>query len=207
MTFKNERLGDQLLGVANCPHCGVSAPVLVRVWQSKEMTPRADGRRPSHWACFMCTSCGSLVVAQGQPGNGNANPLVFAVYPELWEPDEAIPERASRYLKQAQKTMSSPDASVVMSASAVDSMLKDNGLSDGSLFKRINVAVEQGILTSGMAKWAHQVRIDSNNPRHADEQSPHMSVGDAKRALDFAKAISEILYVLPARMPEIPEDP
>jgi len=88
-----------------------------------------------------------------------------------------------------------------MSASSIDAMLKDNNLSEGSLYTRIDQAVTNGILTQKMADWAHRVRLDANNPRHADASTPHMTADDAKRAFDFANALTEYLYLLPSRMP------
>jgi hypothetical protein len=81
-------------------------------------------------------------------------------------------------------------------------MLKDMDLHDGSLYERINRAVERGLITKGMADWAHRVRLNANNPRHADDKRPHLTHADAKRAFDYAVALAEILYVLPIRMPE-----
>lgn len=82
-------------------------------------------------------------------------------------------------------------------------MLKDHGVGKdkGSLFQRIDHAVAEGILTHGMAEWAHRVRLDANKPRHADDDDPHMDGEDAERAFEFAKTIAEILYVIPSRMP------
>jgi len=80
-------------------------------------------------------------------------------------------------------------------------MLKDNGLRDGSLYTRIGEAVTAGILTNRMAEWAHRVRLDANNTRHADEDIPHMSREDAQRAFEFAEALGDFLYVLPSKMP------
>ena len=148
---------------------------------------------------YYCTSCGGGLLAKG--ATEKAGSPVLELYPGVWEPDSDVPDRARRYLYQASKTLSSPDASVLMSASSIDAMLKEQGLKEGSLFKRIDQAVERGILTSGMARWAHQTRIDANNPRHADDDTPQLSETDAARAFDFAKAIAEILYVLPKRMP------
>jgi len=130
-----------------------------------------------------------------------SNPIIEECFPPAWTPSSALPTRVAHYLKQARQTMASPDASVVMSASAIDAMLKEHELKDGSLYKRIDDAVTQGILTKGMAQWAHRVRIDSNNPRHADEEAAPMSLEDARRAFDFAEALAEILFVLPSRMP------
>jgi len=134
-------------------------------------------------------------------GEKVANPMVAKIFPDVWHVSELVPERVRNYLAQAHHTLSAPDASVVMSASSIDAMLKDNGLSEGSLYSRIERAVTDGILTQKMADWAHRVRLDANNPRHADNQTPHMTTEDAKRAFDFANALTEYLYLLPSRMP------
>ena len=47
-----------------------------------------------------------------------------------------------------------------------------------------------------MAKWAHQVRLDANEQRHADESIPLPTIGDAQ----FVEALAEFLFVLPARV-------
>lgn len=39
MSYTDNRLGNQLLGVSNCPHCGISNPQLFRVWQSDSALP------------------------------------------------------------------------------------------------------------------------------------------------------------------------
>jgi len=131
-----------------------------------------------------------------------ANAELFEVFPKTWNPDDAIPDNARHYLQQANETLGSPDASVVMSASAIDAMLKYKGLSKGSLHQRIQDGVKNGMLTNDMAAWAHLVRLNSNNPRHADIEKPHMTYEDALMSLDFAKALAEVLFVLPSRMPE-----
>jgi hypothetical protein len=117
-------------------------------------------------------------------------------------PGQSIPETAKKYLNQAQDTLSSPDASVVMSASAIDALLKSKGLMEGSLYKRIDRAVNDGLLTKDMSEWAHLVRLNSNQPRHADVESPHLTEKDARLSLDFAKALAEILFALPSKMPK-----
>lgn len=208
MSYRDHRIGGgQLQGVENCPHCGVATPLLNLVWSSKEATARSDGGERSRWTAYVCTTCGGVVSAKGEPGNGTSNAPVVAIFPDIWEASEIIPDRIRNYLGQAHRTLQSPDASVVMSASSIDAMLKDHGLMDGSLYNRIDQAVVDGILTQKMADWAHRVRLDANNPRHADNDTPHMSADDAHRAFDFAEALAEYLYLLPSRMPPEPENP
>ena len=197
---------ETLTGQERCPHCGVSYPSLSKVWSSGDPTPRGDGLPRQNWSAYRCTTCGGLIVVSGFPGVSDSKGEVFEVFPEVWSPDETIPELPSRYLSQAQQTLGSPDASVVMSGSAIDAMLKAKGLTDGSLFQRITTAVEQGVLTSDMAAWAHRVRLNSNNPRHADLSAAPTEAEEAKMSLEFAKAMADILYVLPSKMPSKPTD-
>lgn len=114
--------------------------------------------------------------------------------------NENIPDRARRHLREAMDTLSSPAASIVASASAVDAMLKARTYRDGSLYTRIDQAAAEHLITSDMALWAHQVRLDANDQRHADEEAPFPEISDAQRCLDFALAFAEILFVLPSRV-------
>jgi hypothetical protein len=56
------------------------------------------------------------------------------------------------------------------------------------------------VITEGMAAWAHQVRLDANDPRHVDAARPHATQAEAKQTLEFAIALAEFLFVLPARV-------
>jgi len=88
----------------------------------------------------------------------------------------------------------------MLAASAVDAMLKARGLREGLLYTRIDKAATDHLITSDMAAWAHEVRLDANDQRHADEDAPLPDQADAKRAVDFALALGQLLFVLPARV-------
>ena len=88
----------------------------------------------------------------------------------------------------------------MLCASAVDAMLKAHEYTDGDLYNRIDKAKEDGLITEGVAGWAHAVRLDANVQRHADEGASLPDEEDAKRSLDFAMALGEILFVLPERV-------
>ena len=79
-------------------------------------------------------------------------------------------------------------------------MLKEKGLTEGNLYNRVDKAASTHLITEDMAKWAHQVRLDANDQRHADSTAPFPSQDDAKRCLDFALALAEVLFVLPSRV-------
>ena len=81
-------------------------------------------------------------------------------------------------------------------------MLKAKGLLEGSVYERIEKAVKEGVLTPDMGEWAHEVRLGSNRPRHADIETPHVSHSEAEQALEFVRTLGQVLFVLPARVRE-----
>ncbi|MGH8128750.1 MAG: DUF4145 domain-containing protein [Gammaproteobacteria bacterium] len=93
-----------------------------------------------------------------------------------------------------------PAGAVMLAASSVDAMLKAKGYSEGSLYSRIDQAASDHLITSDMAAWAHDVRLEANDKRHADSAATLPTSADASRVIDFARALAEFLFVLPARV-------
>jgi hypothetical protein len=98
------------------------------------------------------------------------------------------------------ETLHAPDAAAVMAGSAVDAMLKELGLTDGTLYSRIDQAVADHKITKAMGDWAHEVRLGSNRPRHADKDKPHVTPEQAKQSVEFAQALGNFLFVLSTRI-------
>ena len=88
----------------------------------------------------------------------------------------------------------------MVAGSAVDAMLKKIGYVQGSVYDRINKAVEEHKLTEGMGSWAHEVRLGSNRPRHADKEKPHVTEDEAKQSVEFAESLGFFLFVLTERI-------
>ncbi len=109
-----------------------------------------------------------------------------------------IPQKPRAFLEQAIASIHAPAGAVMLAASSVDAMLKEKGYLDGSLYSRIDQAATDHLITDAMAKWAHQVRLDANDQRHADKDVNLPSEEDAKRSIQFTKALAEFLFVLPA---------
>jgi hypothetical protein len=177
-----------------CPHCSVDKPSLNTVHSFKTVSHTGDNLR--FWRIYVCRRCGGALVAGSDREDGWADEY----YPSTTQIDEAVPEPAKSYLQQALDSLHSPAGSIMLSASSVDSMLKEKGYLDGSLHARINRAAEDHVITSQMAQWAHQVRLDANAQRHADQQPQLPSPVDARQTLDFAIALSEFMFVLPSRI-------
>ena len=111
-----------------------------------------------------------------------------------------MPDRAREFLEQAIASVHAPAGAVMLTASAVDAMLKDKGYKDGNLNARIDAASKDNLITKEMASWAHDIRLDANDQRHADENSPLPNAADAEKAIEFASALAQFLFVLPARV-------
>lgn len=181
------------LNLPRCPHCEIAEPYL-----KEQFRLANDGYSTGvrHWVVYECSVCKGLTTAWSGANNGPAR----QIFPGATEISEAVPVRPRGYLKQAKEALAQPAASIMVSASAVDSMLKQCDLSDGNLYHRIDKAAANHLITAGMAKWAHQVRLDANDQRHADETASLPTMEDAVRCFDFALALAEVLFVLPARV-------
>lgn len=179
--------------IYRCPHCGTGRPQVALL---NDYNVRG-GRR---WAVFTTTCCGGVLLAQGCEGNGAHNAVIGRLYPDVKSAAAEIPETARKYLQQAFETLHAPDAAAVMAGSAVDAMLKHLGLAEGTVYRRIDEAVSQHILTAAMGEWAHEVRLGSNCPRHADEENPHVSAKEAEQSVEFAEALGHFLFVLSSRV-------
>lgn len=177
-----------------CPHCSVARPTLAMVGQFETRDHAQQNLRK--WRCYACSNCGGLVTACAPNWDVEAT----RHFPESREVSDNIPERPRTYLQQAADSIHAPAGSLMLAASAVDSMLKIKGYKDGSLYTRIEKAVEDHLITKEMATWAHEVRLDANDQRHVDEAAVLPTPDDATRAIDFALALAQFLFVLPARV-------
>ncbi|AUX76394.1 DUF4145 domain-containing protein [Sinorhizobium fredii] len=184
----------KLLGVGRCPHCSVASPNLNRLWSD---TFKAIGTQG--WATYRCNSCNAVVCGEFIWEQGGLLKAI-SIWPDAKAAHEDVPQPARTFLQQAFETLHAPDAAAVMAGSAVDAMLKHHGYTEGSLYKRIDQALEDNLLTKGMADWAHEVRLGSNRPRHADADKPHVSSDEAKQSVEFAEALGNFLFVLTAKI-------
>ncbi len=194
--------GRNLTGVSRCPHCGIANPLLYRLWLSDQpLAPEGKTEFGRRWAVYQCSSCADAVLAKGVQKEHGDQGSVDEIYPNVREADEAMPERARKYLQQAYESMHAPDAAAVVAGSAVDAMLKAKEYIEGKLYDRIDQAVKDHLLTKEMGDWAHEVRLGSNRPRHADEEDPHVTPEEGVQSVECVDALAQFLFVLPARIP------
>ena len=186
--------GSQL-AMDRCPHCNVARPSLNLQWQNG--TKNFAGINPRFWSIYACATCGGMVMACS-PNDQQHD--VTDTWPSAQTVADVVPDRAREFLAQAIASLHAPAGAVMLAASSVDAMLKEKGYKDGSLYDRIDKAAQAHLITEEMAAWAHEVRLDANDQRHADEGAALPGEADATKVIEFTKALAQFLYVLPARV-------
>jgi hypothetical protein len=184
----------QNLELPRCPHCAVDNPNLT-MHTSFDSSNHKRGN-PRRWAIYICSRCGGVVTAFALQWGLN----VINFFPNNEVISSSIPSPAFDYLQQSIDSIHAPAGAVMLAASAVDAMLKTKGYKDGSLYKRIDQAATNHLITTDMAQWAHEVRLDANDQRHADERVTLPSEADARKAAEFTLALGEFLFVLPSKI-------
>ena len=149
------------LTLDRCPHCNVDTPSLRLL--SMPHTHNQAGQNLRYWGIYYCSRCGGVVTAGARAQGAD----VEEIYPSSRIVDAAIPTKAKGFLEQALSCLHAPAGAVMLAASAVDAMLKQKTYTTGSLYTRIDQAANDKVITDDMAKWAHKVRLDANDQRHA----------------------------------------
>jgi len=188
------------LKLERCPFCRIYLPLLTLIFETE--TANCNNKNHLKWKFYQCSNCGGIVSV-----NASVNSqFISDIFPEQNILDESIPHKAREYLKQAIDSLHAPAGSIMLAASSVDAMLKEKNYKDGSLCHRIDKAAEDHLITPDMAKWAHDIRLDANDQRHADDSTELPSESTAKKCIEFTQALAQFLFVLPARVDRGLED-
>jgi Domain of unknown function (DUF4145) len=178
------------LNLDRCPQCNVAKPYLRQLWVSSIVQPNLLN---GLWTVHACSSCNKLLLVERRTDG-----VVLRVYPQAEELAIEIPGRVRKALSEAIQTPFAPGASIMACAQAVDYMLKERGFREGdTLNQRIKAAVKAGVLTPDMEQWANEVRFAANDERHEDTDP---TPDDAEHSVQFAVALADFLFVLPARV-------
>lgn len=186
------------LELDRCPHCSASKPVLTQSWHLVSHDHASRNQRVG--ATYRCSTCGSMVMTVAPHSSQLPVQEITKVWPNPPMVAETVLARARGFLSQAMASLHAPSGAVMLTASAVDAMLKDKGFKEGSLNSRIDAAAKAHLITEEMAAWAHEIRLDANDQRHADESCELPDSADAGKVIEFANALAQFLYVLPARV-------
>lgn len=188
---------DAHLHLSRCPHCNVARPNLSR--RATADTQASDATNRRLWVVYGCAICGGCILTVS-PWNPSGLRSITHIWPSSQQVDNSVPQRARQFLQQAISSIHAPAGATMLAASSVDAMLKEIGLKDGSLYKRIGEAQDQHLITAEMAAWAHEVRLEANDQRHADEDADLPNEADARKCVEFVQALAQFLFVLPSRV-------
>lgn len=196
MIKPNPKYAQAQIALEQCPHCGISRPTMALLAQ--KTTSAYNGQHTRVWSMYRCSTCGGVTLTAGVHANPTTNSAITQMWPEPKLVSGTIPKRAQTYMTQALASRHAPAGAIMLTASAIDSMLKDKGYREGSLNARIDLAAHDHLITREMATWAHEIRLDANDQRHADEKAALPTPADSDKAFEFADALAQFLYVLPA---------
>jgi hypothetical protein len=184
---------DDWLDLDTCPFCRSDRPSLRQVADTSGDLALQSG----YWAWYRCSRCQGHVTVEAERYQGT----VLRVIPsaEVRVPGY-MPERAAEFLRQSLVSTQAPAGVILLAASAIDEMLKAKGLVDGSLYARIKKAAETHLITPDMGTWAHHVRLEANDQRHADVNAGLPTTEEAAQCIEFARALATFMFTLPARV-------
>ena len=165
-----------------------------------QSNPCGSGQATHQWAVYRCMTCGWMVLDVAPFSSQKPTQDIIQIWPSPPAVAETVPDRAREYLSQAMASLHAPSGAVILTASSVDAMLKVKGLKEGTLNARVDKAATAHLITDEMATWAHEIRLDANELRHADESSTLPSREDAEKVIEFANALAQFLFVLSARV-------
>src|SRR4051812_46354699 len=115
------------LELDRCPQCRVANPLLSAVHNFH--TSASSNRAGYKWRLYVCSRCGLPVV--GGCSQHEEVIRTSLVFPKPEQLEAGMPPKAQSFLAQALECVHAPSGSIMLCASAVDSMLKEKGMKAG----------------------------------------------------------------------------
>ena len=81
----------------------------------------------------------------------------------------------------------------------LEAVVRELGGNGHTLSARIADLHAQGVITKGLADWAHQIRIGGNDAVHEMSGTPE----EARELVEFTKLFLQFTFELPARINEV----
>jgi hypothetical protein len=177
--------------------------------------PHPSGSITTIWCAFRCDNCDALSIATCGALNNHPtaarNPTgwIDGVGTNVeWFPIRAagkdfpdVPEHITEAASEAYKCYSIDAfrAATQLTRSVVEATAKDKGITQGSLFSKINELFAQALIREYIRDGAHEVRHLGNDMAHGDFISP-VSSEETQLALTLMSEILEEVYQSPARV-------
>lgn len=150
------------------------------------------------WSLLRCASCGSGGLVKIHCDNDPNKGTLESFYPtsiEIKKLPQNVPEDIKSEFREAEKCFSfdANRASSGLIRSTLEKILKAHNYKTGSLEKKIDDAVIDGVLTASKAKRAHEnIRILGNNVLH--DEWREIDSTEVEESLHYAHRIIEEFY-------------
>jgi hypothetical protein len=164
--------------------------------------------------CFRCDGCQALniAVAVGFPGNGD--PLAWLAgkknkewmpTPPLVIPVKSFPDvpaeiaTAATEAHQCRTVGNANRAAILLARGVLEATAKDKGITNGSLFSKIDQMHEERLVRPDVRDGAHEVRAFGNDMAHGDFIQ-HVTPEEADLVLALMDEVLVEVYQSPARV-------
>ena len=182
--------------------------------------PALSKNKRSWWRPYKCDSCGALSIAQvrqfivlsmGQKREAETPQEASDNWPETiseWHPQQSlgrrfddVPEHIADAASEAYACyqIRSYRAAILMARSVVEATAKDQGITKGSLYEKIDKLKENEVISKGAAETAHEIRFMGNDMAHGDFVDP-VEEAECDDLLNFMSVLLDEVYQTPAKL-------
>lgn len=195
--------GDFDVAFITCSYCDTKGKFASVFKDVRGATSRSHAE--AKWQVYKCNVCANCTfVIQGNDYFGGGE-----VYTQFLPPigvrqaNRHWPSQPAKYYLQALASLDfkSWDGAVLLSRTAIQSIMKLMNAPAGNLKSQIDSLVTSGSLVQSIAKWAHRIRVLGNEAAHADDES-EITESDARQITSLVEYLLQYLYVLPAQIEE-----
>ena len=176
--------------------------------------PRLPGNINEIWAAFKCDNCSALTVAMATARAGDGAILsdpagwLGRMNHTQWYPVHSVgkdfpdvPQHIADAASEAYRcrSISALRTAVQLARSVVEATAKEKGITQGSIFSKINEMYNQRLIREHIKDGAHEVRHLGNDMAHGDFVSPVTSE-ETDLVLTLMSEILDEVFQSPARV-------
>lgn len=164
-------------------------------------------------APFICDNCGRMAIAYGIAlGDPNAVDGLarweWADRPVAWVPRIGVgreypyvPKHIGAAASEAHacQSIGAHRAAVMLARAVIEATAKDKGITNGTLYKKIEKMHEHGLVSELVRDQAHEVRYLGNDMAHGDFVEP-VSTEEADEILELMAEVLHAVFEMPAQL-------
>ena len=205
--YQGRELGLYMIQCAFCEEKGNWQQVFHR----EKKKPNRDKRL--NFDVYQCGNCGGFVHVVWSAAEFRGTHGIHNFYVLPWptkakpDPSENWPQQVQRFWSQAHQSQNAEiwDGASVMTRSAMQIALRDQGATGRTLKNEIDDISGKGILPPTMKDWATELRLLGNEAAHPEVDQTDANPQDVRDAIQFLDLLLYYLYDLPAQIKQYRE--